>query len=297
MPHNRPISRLATAIPAIAMALATTCIHADSYTQTNLVSDIPGLAANTDPNLKNPWGVSFSATSPFWTADQATGLSTLYNAAGVPQALVVSIPVGAPPSGPTGAVFGNVTGSFLVNGTPATFIFDTLNGTLAGWNASAGTTAVQTAATAGAIYTGLAEASNASGNFLYAANNSNIGRRVKPSRAPLDVVGRKFRSRVDAAHDSPAGSAGRGVEPRTPPSGWVDDESHPARPGPCALPKADVFRRRGDDQLLDGFPLPRHRLDNPDDPFHGLVAGGHDHRHAAAFHGQGRAHAHTPPAV
>ena len=172
MPHNRPISRLATAIPAIAMALATTCIHADSYTQTNLVSDIPGLAANTDPNLKNPWGVSFSATSPFWTADQATGLSTLYNAAGVPQALVVTIPGGGPPSGPTGTVLGNVTGSFLVNGAPATFIFDTLNGTLAGWNASAGTTAVQTAATPGAIYTGLAEASNGSGNFLYAANSA-----------------------------------------------------------------------------------------------------------------------------
>ena len=27
-----------------------------SYVQTNLVSDIPGLAAHTDPNLKNPWG-------------------------------------------------------------------------------------------------------------------------------------------------------------------------------------------------------------------------------------------------
>ena len=153
MQHNQRICRLATAIPTLALAFVTTCIHADSFTQTNLVSDVPGLAANTDPNLKNPWGVAFSGTSPFWTADQVTGLSTLYNAAGVPQALVVSIPVGAPPSGPTGAVFGNVAGSFLVNGTPATFIFDTLNGTLAGWNASAGTTAVQTAATPGAIYT------------------------------------------------------------------------------------------------------------------------------------------------
>src|SRR5205823_5479936 len=168
MPHNQRICRLATAIPTLALAFVTTCIHADSFTQTNLVSDIPGLAANTDPNLKNPWGVAFSGTSPFWTADQGTSLSTLYNAAGVPQALVVSIPGG--PGGPTGAVFGNVTGSFLVNGTPATFIFDTLSGTLAGWNASAGTAAVQMAATTGANYTGLAEASNASGNFLYAAN-------------------------------------------------------------------------------------------------------------------------------
>jgi uncharacterized protein (TIGR03118 family) len=59
-----------------------------------------------------------------------------------------------------------------VNGTAATFIFDTLNGTLAGWNGSAGTTAVQMAATPGAIYTGLAEASNGAATFLYAANSA-----------------------------------------------------------------------------------------------------------------------------
>jgi uncharacterized protein (TIGR03118 family) len=173
MLQNQPISRLATAISTLALAFAATYIHADSFTQTNLVSDIPGLAANTDPNLKNPWGVAFSATSPFWTSDQRTGLSTLYNAAGVPQGLVVTIPGSAtPPSGPTGMVFSNVAGSFPVNGTPATFIFDTLNGTLLGWNGSAGTTAVQMAATPGAIYTGLAEASNGASTFLYAANSA-----------------------------------------------------------------------------------------------------------------------------
>jgi uncharacterized protein (TIGR03118 family) len=171
MPQNPPISHLATAICTLALAFAPTFLHADSFTQTNLVSDIPGLAANTDPNLKNPWGVAFSATSPFWTSDQRTGLSTLYNAAGVPQALVVTIPGSAtPPSGPTGMVFSNQAGSFLVNGNPATFIFDTLNGTLAGWNG--GTTAVQMAATTGAIYTGLASASAGGSNFLYAANSA-----------------------------------------------------------------------------------------------------------------------------
>src|ERR1700743_2534958 len=88
--------------------------RAGSYQQVNLVSDVPGLAANTDPNLKNPWGVAFSATSPFWTSDQRTGLSTLYNAAGVPQSLVVTIPGSAtPPTGPTGMVFSNIAGQFL----------------------------------------------------------------------------------------------------------------------------------------------------------------------------------------
>jgi uncharacterized protein (TIGR03118 family) len=174
MPQNQPISRLATAMGTLALALAATYLHADSlgFSQTNLVSDVPGLAANTDPNLKNPWGVSFSATSPFWTSDQGTGLSTLYNAAGTPQALVVTIPGGAPPSGPTGQVFSNVAGSFLVGAAPATFIFDNLNGTISGWNAGAVTTAVVEHTTPGAIYTGLAEASNATGTFLYAANSA-----------------------------------------------------------------------------------------------------------------------------
>jgi uncharacterized protein (TIGR03118 family) len=175
MPQHQPIFRLATTMGTLALAFAATYSHADSlgFSQTNLVSDVPGLAANTDPNLKNPWGVSFSATSPFWTSDQVTGLATLYNAAGTPQGLVVTIPGSAtPPTGPTGQVFGNVAGSFLVGAAPATFIFDNLNGTLSGWNAGAGTTAVVEHTTPGAIYTGLAEASNGTGTFLYAANSA-----------------------------------------------------------------------------------------------------------------------------
>ena len=69
MPQNQPISRFATALGTLALALVPTYLHADSFTQTNLVSDVPNLAANTDPNLKNPWGVAFAATSPFWASD------------------------------------------------------------------------------------------------------------------------------------------------------------------------------------------------------------------------------------
>jgi uncharacterized protein (TIGR03118 family) len=179
MPQNHPIFRLATAMGLLALAFTATFVHADSlgYSQTNLVSDVPNMAANTDPNLKNPWGVAFSATSPFWTSDQGTGLATLYNATGVPQGLVVTVPgSAAPPTGPTGQLFNNVGGSslssFLVGAAPATFIFDTLNGTILGWNGGAGTTAQVMAATPGAVYTGLAQASNSSGNFLFAANSS-----------------------------------------------------------------------------------------------------------------------------
>ena len=92
------------------------------YAQTNLVSNIPGTAAVTDPNLINPWGVASSATSPFWVSDNGNGLSTLYNTAGTPQSLVVTIPsLGTGASAPTGQVF-NGSGQF--NGD--NFIFASL---------------------------------------------------------------------------------------------------------------------------------------------------------------------------
>ena len=53
------------------------------YVVTNLTSDIPGVAPNTDPVLQNAWGVAFTpGASPFWIADNATGCSTLYDGQG-----------------------------------------------------------------------------------------------------------------------------------------------------------------------------------------------------------------------
>src|SRR5439155_27152497 len=86
---------------------------AQKYVQTNLVSDIPGLAATTDPNCTNPpsrqgcalinsWGMAFGPTTPVWIADNGTGLSTLYTGSGGVVPLVVAIPPG--PSAPTGIV-------------------------------------------------------------------------------------------------------------------------------------------------------------------------------------------------
>src|SRR5262249_38760531 len=147
-----------------------------SFLQTNLVSDVPGMAEITDASLKNPWGVSESAKSPFWVSDQGTSVSTLYSVTptGVSKlGLTVTIPkTAAGPQGPTGQVNNNTT-SFLLNGSPAAFIFATLNGTISAWNRSVGTTAMIEATTAGAVYTGLAIATDASGNsFLYTANGA-----------------------------------------------------------------------------------------------------------------------------
>ena len=69
--------------------------------QTNLVSDIPGLAKLTDPDLVNAWGISFGATSPFWISDNGRGLATLYSVPGLGAPAVSKIPltVTIPPTG------------------------------------------------------------------------------------------------------------------------------------------------------------------------------------------------------
>src|SRR5262249_32060357 len=97
--------------------------------QTNLVSDLPGVAAVQDPNLVNPWGISESPGGPFWISDNNAGVSTLYSVPGANNTpvsinpLVVSIPTPDDPLGasgtPTGTVFnidGGATGGFKVSG-------------------------------------------------------------------------------------------------------------------------------------------------------------------------------------
>jgi uncharacterized protein (TIGR03118 family) len=160
--------------------LATATVQAGStgYVQTNLVTDNQSItpARNTDPNLINPWGISFSNTSPFWVSDQggspgpSTQKSTLYNGAGVPQALVVTVP----PSGnfgPTGTVNNANTSNFILsNGTAAAFIFANLDGSIAAWNG--GTTAqvaVPAGTVPGASFTGLGLANG----LLFAADKGN----------------------------------------------------------------------------------------------------------------------------
>src|SRR5215208_5338801 len=123
----------ATGIAVGALCLASWGAPAQ-YVQTNLVSDIPGIATITDPNLKNPWGISHTATSPFWVSDQGGNVATLYAVTGSTNVtlnpLVVSIPqTGSGPQGPTGQVANTNATTFLVNQGPAArFIFANLNG-------------------------------------------------------------------------------------------------------------------------------------------------------------------------
>jgi uncharacterized protein (TIGR03118 family) len=138
------------------------------FAQTNLVSNIPGLAAVTDPQLMNPWGTSFSATSPFWVSDNGAGFATLYNGSGTKQGLVVTIPgAGGAQGAPTGQVF---SGTAAFNSD--LFIFAGEDGLITGWRGSLGTTAETLFNNSGAlaVYKGLAISTIGTNSYLYAAN-------------------------------------------------------------------------------------------------------------------------------
>jgi len=149
------------------------------YQQTNLVSDVPGLAMVTDSNLVNAWGMSFSSTSFIWVSDNKTGVATLYNGSGMPeptpQRLIVTIP-GAPgssASAPTGQLFNDGMGFELSPANPARFIFVTEDGTISGWNPSVDPThAVLEVdrSSIGAVYKGVARAVSDGKDRLYATN-------------------------------------------------------------------------------------------------------------------------------
>jgi uncharacterized protein (TIGR03118 family) len=160
--------------------------EADSlFAQTNLVSDIPGLAAITEPELHNPWGISHNATSPFWISNQGTSTTNLFAVTAgndVTKAAplntdgnIVIPPGGSGAVGPTGQVANTNTSSFAVgnggNNAPANFIFANLNGTISAWNG--GQTAFIQVTTPGASYTGLAI--NQAQTQLYAANSAGAG--------------------------------------------------------------------------------------------------------------------------
>ena len=171
---------LRSAVAAVVITILTAALAAsasaaeNSYTVTNLVSDVPGLAAHVDPDLVNGWGLTSLPTSPWWVADNGTDVSTLYRADGTKVPLTVQVP-----SAPTGAV-SNTGPNFVVsNGTasgPALFIFATEEGKVLGWNPNVSLSQAQVAVDhsgIGAVYKGLAIASTPGGDFLYATDFHN----------------------------------------------------------------------------------------------------------------------------
>jgi uncharacterized protein (TIGR03118 family) len=186
--HHLGESLTAPALLALALCFGSLHLQAQvAFVETDLVSDIPGRAIFTDPNLVNPWGISESATSPFWVSNAGTGTSTLYNTAGTPQPTVVSIPL---PTGglssPTGQVF-NAGTAFNAD----RFIFATEEGTINGWRGALGTTAELLFDRTGAnsIYKGLAISTVSTNTYLYAADFHNNRIDVFPSSGAPPLLG------------------------------------------------------------------------------------------------------------
>ena len=186
----------------IGVCLITAAVRADDkndqpnrYTVSNLTTDDQkqNAAPNTDPVLRNAWGVAFTpGASPFWIADNASGCATLYDGTGAKIALQVAIPLPdntvpstackpastqtnpppPTPAAPTGIVW-NPTTTFVVPNTttPASFIFDTEDGTISAWSGGLmqAVIAVNNSAS-GAVYKGLVFGTNSKGVFLFAAN-------------------------------------------------------------------------------------------------------------------------------
>lgn len=192
---------------ALLAALGTLAVPASAkngppghYQQTNLVADVAGQAAATDPHLVNPWGLSASTAGPWWVANNGTGTSTLYNGAGAIQSLVVTLPnvpgETAPPA-ITGIVFNRIAADFLVEpGKPARFLFASEEGAITGWNS--GPTGVLLVNNGGrAVYKGLAVATRNGVQHLYAPNFQ-TGRVDVFDRAfqPVDLGPSAFRDRV-----------------------------------------------------------------------------------------------------
>ncbi len=175
------------------MLLSAAAVTGNDFLQVNLVANVAGVAANTDPNLILPTGISVGPSGPFWVSDSGANESTLYNTAGNPNALVVAIPGpnGSAPNvttSPTGQINPAADGTiFLIPGTgpghgvPAAFLFATADGTIAAWDGSLSpnTEAVTVVDDSGqgASFTGLASGTittNGTANsFLYAADFRN----------------------------------------------------------------------------------------------------------------------------
>ena len=183
----------AVALAGVTLTMATSSSAAD-YVQTNLVTDsAAALAASNyspavfvDPSLVNPWGMDHAPGGPWVVANAgfptsgATGprsVVTGYNGQGVKTPLsIISTQAGAGGSaGLTGLAYNGGTGFLLPDGSPATYLFSNLDGSISGWNAGEGANAVQVVAgRAGgnpAKYSGMELSDFKGATYLYAANH------------------------------------------------------------------------------------------------------------------------------
>jgi uncharacterized protein (TIGR03118 family) len=171
------------------------------YAITNLVSDQKGKAKHQDASLVNAWGISFFPGNPIWISDTGSGKSTFYDNKGVKAGEITVPPASGSGTGsPTGQIANNTT-DFLIGGNPAAFIFDTLDGTISGWNGGS-SAVIAVTAPSGTSYTGLAIGQSKGANFLFAADNANN---------KVDIYDGKFKL-VGSFTDKKLGLAAYGIQ-------------------------------------------------------------------------------------
>ena len=147
----------------------------NSYLVTPLVSDNPSLAPTTDPNVHNAWGLTRSATSPWWLSDNGTDQTSIYTGAGV-LVKIGGLNAQGVPGDPTGTVFSGIPGQFKVGTTTdptklaSNFIFDSEGGTISAWRGAPAALVTVDMSSDGAVFKGLAISNGGSGPRLYAAD-------------------------------------------------------------------------------------------------------------------------------
>lgn len=180
MQRPKAVLKFASVV-ALAMSVFPALTFAQHYNETDLVSDVAGLAKVRDGNLVNPWGLARSPGSPWWVGNNGTGTSTLYNGEGTPfppgTPLVVNIPTtkNAPPGTtgtPTGVVSNGSSDFAIAPGLPAVFIFVTEDGTISGWNPKVDFLNAIKEVDRGdkAVYKGATLGEHAGKRYLYVAN-------------------------------------------------------------------------------------------------------------------------------
>src|SRR6516165_7664886 len=180
----------AGALATVALGAAPASAHVTAYRQVNLVSDQPGHAPLTDPDLVNAWGLAASPGTnaapgtPLWVADNGSDKATLYNNGTATSVSKVALTVSVTGAAPTGQVFNSDASAFVVSDKKghsgsSLFLFDTENGTIDGWNPAVGATGPGFSTVtevgrdngANAVYKGLAVAQASDGHtYLYATN-------------------------------------------------------------------------------------------------------------------------------
>jgi uncharacterized protein (TIGR03118 family) len=156
---------IAAALASVGLAGASSAQAApsDQYVVRNLVSSSAAVPADRfDPNLKNPWGLVSSPTSPWWPANNGTNTSTIIPATGAVNNTVVQVP-----GGPTGIVWNGTAGAFPITGGQSTFIFNTMSGQISGWRGATAEVKVNKPAS---FYLGMTLAVTATGPQLYSTD-------------------------------------------------------------------------------------------------------------------------------